>query len=182
MTWRPPTKEQERRAPLVNGHSFREALGFALGSVEPHGAGADPGPLADYVASDVPLTRNHRLILADFIRMLPVRKLPGNPLDAPNLEVRAAAKRIDQAKQDWLAQHPHRKNVPMRVEHRAINTIVVGERIRVDLGDIEELAESMRERLLHPITITDDGKLLAGAQALSGGAPPWLDHDSRLHR
>ena len=115
MTWRPPTKEQERRAPLVNGHSFREALGFALGSVEPHGAGADPGPLADYVASDVPLTRNHRLILADFIRMLPVRKLPGNPLNAPNLEVRAAAKRIDQAKQDWLAQHPHRKNVPTQV-------------------------------------------------------------------
>ena len=55
----------------------------------------------------------------------------------------------------------------MRVEHRAINTIVVGERIRVDLGDIEGLAESMRERLLHPITITDDGKLLAGARRLA---------------
>jgi prophage regulatory protein len=55
----------------------------------------------------------------------------------------------------------------MRVEHRAINSIVVGERIRADLGDIEGLAESMRERLLHPITITDDGKLLAGARRLA---------------
>ena len=115
MTWRAPTPEQERRAPLVDGHTFWEALCFALGSVEPHSTGADPRPLADYIASDVPLTRDHRLMLADFIRILPVRQMPGNPLNAPDLELRAAAKRVDQAKQDWLVQHPDRKNVPTQI-------------------------------------------------------------------
>jgi ParB family chromosome partitioning protein len=51
---------------------------------------------------------------------------------------------------------------------RAINSIVMmGERTRADLGDIDSLAASMRDvGLLHPITITDTGKLLAGQRRL----------------
>jgi ParB family chromosome partitioning protein len=48
-----------------------------------------------------------------------------------------------------------------------IDAIEVGERVRQDLGDIEGLAESIGDiGLLHPITITDEGKLLAGQRRL----------------
>jgi hypothetical protein len=59
------------RAPRVNGFSFLEALDLAQGAVDPIGSGADPNPLADYVASDVPLTRNQRQLFAHFVRTLP---------------------------------------------------------------------------------------------------------------
>jgi hypothetical protein len=48
---------------------------------------------------------------------------------------------------------------------RAIADIIVGERHRRDLGDIAGLAASMADiGLLHPITVDQDGRLLAGAR------------------
>lgn len=46
-----------------------------------------------------------------------------------------------------------------------LSTIVVGERFRVDLGNIEELAESIKERgLIQPICIDENNNLLAGGR------------------
>jgi ParB family chromosome partitioning protein len=46
--------------------------------------------------------------------------------------------------------------------------ITVGERPRKDLGDIASLAASIAEiGLLHPITVDENGLLLAGARRLA---------------
>lgn len=48
---------------------------------------------------------------------------------------------------------------------RALDAIRSGYRIRQDLGDLTELAESIRELgLLQPVTITPDGTLICGAR------------------
>lgn len=50
---------------------------------------------------------------------------------------------------------------------RALDSIIVGVRHRKDLGDIDELAESINELgMLHPITITPDGVLVCGRRRL----------------
>ncbi|HWB38320.1 MAG TPA: ParB N-terminal domain-containing protein, partial [Rugosimonospora sp.] len=50
----------------------------------------------------------------------------------------------------------------------AVDAIKVGRRVRVDLGDIDELAASIRATggLLQPITITPDGWLVCGLRRL----------------
>jgi ParB family chromosome partitioning protein len=46
--------------------------------------------------------------------------------------------------------------------------IRVGKRHRHDMGDIESLAASIEDiGLLHPITVDEDGRLLAGARRLA---------------
>jgi ParB family chromosome partitioning protein len=46
--------------------------------------------------------------------------------------------------------------------------IKVGKRIRKDMGDIEGLAESIEDiGLLNPISVDEDGRLLAGARRLA---------------
>ena len=52
---------------------------------------------------------------------------------------------------------------------RAIDSIIVGERHRRDLGDVASLAHSIAElSLLHPIVITPKGELIAGERRLRG--------------
>ncbi len=52
--------------------------------------------------------------------------------------------------------------------NRSLSTITVGHRHRTDLGDIDELAESIRrEGILQPIAITPDGVLLSGRRRLA---------------
>ena len=44
-----------------------------------------------------------------------------------------------------------------------ISEIVIGDRVRKDMGDIKSLAESMkRHGLLHPVVVKQDGTLIAG--------------------
>jgi ParB family transcriptional regulator, chromosome partitioning protein len=51
---------------------------------------------------------------------------------------------------------------------RPISSIKVGKRHRYELGDIEWLAESIEDiGLLHPITVSEDGVLLAGRRRLA---------------
>lgn len=48
-----------------------------------------------------------------------------------------------------------------------IENIVVGDRRRKDLGDIDSLANSIADiGLLHPIVVSLDGKLIAGQRRL----------------
>ncbi len=47
-----------------------------------------------------------------------------------------------------------------------IDEIVVGERARKSLGDIQKLAESMKARLIHPIALADGNVLVAGFRRL----------------
>jgi ParB family chromosome partitioning protein len=48
-----------------------------------------------------------------------------------------------------------------------IDSIKIGSRHRRDLGDIAGLAESIADiGLLHPITVDEDGRLLAGVRRL----------------
>src|SRR5579875_444823 len=48
-----------------------------------------------------------------------------------------------------------------------IADIIIGKRYRQDIGDIAELAKSIREvGLLHPIVITPDRRLIAGQRRL----------------
>jgi ParB family transcriptional regulator, chromosome partitioning protein len=63
---------------------------------------------------------------------------------------------------------------PLRDQHgaamsmMAISAIKVGKRIRRDMGDIASLAESIEDiGLLNPITVDEDGRLLAGARRLA---------------
>ncbi len=52
-------------------------------------------------------------------------------------------------------------------QQRHIDEIVIGERIRKDMGDIVSLADSMkRHGLLHPVVIKPDGLLVAGLRRL----------------
>jgi ParB family chromosome partitioning protein len=49
-----------------------------------------------------------------------------------------------------------------------LGNIRVGKRHRRNLGDIESLAASIADiGLLHPITVDEDGRLLAGARRLA---------------
>ena len=49
-----------------------------------------------------------------------------------------------------------------------IDRIVVGARTRRDMGDLAALAASIAEiGLLNPITVDEDGRLLAGARRLA---------------
>ena len=49
-----------------------------------------------------------------------------------------------------------------------LGNIRVGKRHRRDMGDIEGLAASIADiGLLHPITVDEDGRLLAGARRLA---------------
>ena len=44
-----------------------------------------------------------------------------------------------------------------------IEKIVIGDRVRKDMGDIKSLAESMkRHGLLHPVVVKNDNSLVAG--------------------
>lgn len=48
-----------------------------------------------------------------------------------------------------------------------LDSIIVGDRVRKDMGDIESLAESMkRHGLLHPVVVKKDGTLVAGHRRL----------------
>jgi ParB family chromosome partitioning protein len=52
-------------------------------------------------------------------------------------------------------------------EERAIDSIRIGRRWRKDMGDLNELAESIADGgLLNPVTITLDGRLVAGQRRL----------------
>jgi len=56
----------------------------------------------------------------------------------------------------------------MKVEMRPTTSIKIGDRVRADLGDLNELIESLRERgLINPITVAKDGTLIAGARRLA---------------
>ena len=51
---------------------------------------------------------------------------------------------------------------------RPVNKISVGKRYRKDLGDVKALAESIEDiGLLHPITVDEENRLLAGARRLA---------------
>ena len=54
-----------------------------------------------------------------------------------------------------------------RPDARRIDSIIIGERLRRDLGDVAALAASIRDLgLLHPIVISQSGRLLAGQRRL----------------
>jgi ParB family chromosome partitioning protein len=49
-----------------------------------------------------------------------------------------------------------------------IDSIIVGERTRKDMGDLDALAASIADvGLINPITVDEDGRLLAGARRLA---------------
>ena len=51
---------------------------------------------------------------------------------------------------------------------RTVESIIVGNRHRTDLGDLTALAESIaRDGLLQPLTVTIDGVLVCGARRLA---------------
>jgi hypothetical protein len=55
-----------------------------------------------------------------------------------------------------------------KVSNLPLDAIQVGERHRRDMGDIDGLAASIREiGLLNPITVDENGRLLAGARRLA---------------
>jgi len=55
----------------------------------------------------------------------------------------------------------------MKIKTVAVDEIVVGPRFRKDAGDIDGLADSIRELgLLHPVVITTDLRLIAGCRRL----------------
>jgi ParB family chromosome partitioning protein len=67
-----------------------------------------------------------------------------------------------------LASGPPLSELPnSELPRRPIAEIIVGDRHRKDLGDIEGLAASIEDiGLLHPIIVDQDGQLLAGGRRL----------------
>jgi ParB/Sulfiredoxin domain len=58
--------------------------------------------------------------------------------------------------------------VTRNMSTRPVNKISVGKRYRNDLGDVKALAESIEDiGLLHPITVDEENRLLAGARRLA---------------
>ena len=58
--------------------------------------------------------------------------------------------------------------VTRNMSTRPVNKISVGKRYRKDLGDVKTLAESIEDiGLLHPITVDEENRLLAGARRLA---------------
>jgi ParB family chromosome partitioning protein len=52
--------------------------------------------------------------------------------------------------------------------HKAIKDIIVGDRHRRDLGDVDSLARSIDQiGLLHPVVVRSDGTLVAGERRLA---------------
>lgn len=73
----------------------------------------------------------------------------------------------------------------MPAERMTINNIRVGDqRHRHDLGDLDGLAKSIRAvGLLHPVTVDEQGNLLAGARRLAAcQSLGWTDIDVRVVR
>jgi len=128
--WREPTEEEEQSAPRVNGFSFWEAFSLALSAVEPVGTGADPGPMADYVASDLPLTSNDRQLLAALFRMLPT-SLPrgdrgkGKRNRAGSETEYQLARRVMDKQKAWCEQNPTRTGVPRQHVPVAVTTQMI---------------------------------------------------------
>ncbi|SEB85835.1 chromosome partitioning protein, ParB family [Rhizobiales bacterium GAS191] len=68
---------------------------------------------------------------------------------------------------DRAPSRPAAQALPRMSGERAISEIVVGVRLRRDLGDIASLAASIADiGLLHPIVVSQDGLLLAGERRL----------------
>jgi N6-adenosine-specific RNA methylase IME4 len=60
---------------------------------------------------------------------------------------------------------PHRETAQAA---QAVDSIIIGERHRRDMGDIDSLAASIGELgLLHPVVVRPDGSLIAGARRLA---------------
>jgi ParB family transcriptional regulator, chromosome partitioning protein len=56
----------------------------------------------------------------------------------------------------------------MTVEMRPVDSIKVTDRVRDTVGDLHELVDSLRERgLINPVTIQEDGTLIAGERRLT---------------
>ena len=71
----------------------------------------------------------------------------------------------------------------MKIIHLRPGDVVVGERHRKDMGDIEALAESMdRLGLLQPIIVTPDRRLIAGERRLRAARRlGWVTIAARVH-
>lgn len=65
---------------------------------------------------------------------------------------------------------------------KPVASIVVGERRRKDMGDLDELARSLEQcGLIQPIVIDDDGRLVAGGRRLAAAKLlGWQEIDCRL--
>ena len=114
-----PDDDEMDRAPLVRGLTFWDALLLAWGSLEPAGNGADPEPLADYVAArGHRLSRHEAAALADLLSRLPTRQVRGTrgkakqPRSAVNVAERQEVLRVIDERRAWLAQHPTYKHAP----------------------------------------------------------------------
>ena len=135
------------KGPHVKGLTFWEAWVLALPALEPTGSGADPVPLADYVASKAPLRTAERAALAGLLRLLPsrwprgVRGKAKAPRSDRNEAERREVLRVMAEQRAWLAQHPTTsKGKPRRYVPDDVTTKMIGSgfdvaRIKQLLGD-----------------------------------------------
>src|SRR5258708_5640333 len=66
-----------------------------------------------------------------------------------------------------MQQHYTLPQTPPQARTHAITDIIIGVRHRRDMGDIDALASNVREvGMLHPVVITKDGVLVAGARRI----------------
>ncbi|WP_197030353.1 ParB N-terminal domain-containing protein [Phyllobacterium sp. UNC302MFCol5.2] len=89
----------------------------------------------------------------------------------PPLEPGRPAKMADDIRKDAslhpVAVYKDDAVADVSVDSLPVDAIIVGPRIRNDLGDIDSLAASIATiGLLHPIVISPDGRLIAGERRL----------------
>jgi hypothetical protein len=150
MTWRQPSEEEVASGRRVNGFTFYECL-FA--AVDP----TETKMLADYLRDPearAQLSDNEWEGLAEWIQLLR-KRLPGNPHQTPDLEVRAAARRVDDARKDWRLRNGRdpRSPVPGHVVNDLIADAIAwiaeqrGEPIPADSGLYANLERRIRTAL-----------------------------------
>jgi hypothetical protein len=65
-----PRRDHSEEEPRVNGFTFEDAIYVAAGAVDRIGIGGETGPLADFIASDQPLSAENRQQLAELLRLV----------------------------------------------------------------------------------------------------------------
>jgi len=76
-----------------------------------------------------------------------------------------------------VEQAPGKRKREMKVHDLPIEQVVIGERFRKDMGDLEGLTNSVKEKgILQPITVDTEYMLIAGGRRIEAAKLAGLTH------
>jgi len=108
--WRDPTEAEVEHGPLIGGLTLWQALCLA-------GMSDATKPLAGFICDPRArrtITANGWLAFSDYIESLGKTRRAGNPSNQPDLDVREAARWVDQQKRRWRIAEQHGRKLTGR--------------------------------------------------------------------